>query len=625
MGTVIGHTTYDLQSNSADPQRIVLESNGNVAVTWTGAGILDINPADRGTYYQYFDGTNWLPEPTTRIEHVRTGWPSNVIVDGKELIYAHDPATSSMVRMSRAAIGSGSWNVETNTGLNGTWPRLASTGDNDTAHLIFANYVGSAGNSFLLYNRTPDAGASIDYAHRRLPGVDTAGGYNIMGGDAYAIAARGNRVAIVAGTMVNDLAVWISEDRGDTWTRFRILDFPIDNFDGNVITDINGDLIADTIVTNDGGHTILIDKDNKVHVWTGRMRMMDDTPADDQWSYFPGTAGLWYWSEYMGEDSIVFLTSVLDLDNSGDLNGIGASIPLYEVSLSGMPTAACDYSTGRIFLVYAAMVEFSDYLGDPADPAAQSFRDLYGMYTDDNGETWTQPVNLTNSALQFNENVYPTAAREANGSVHVQWQRDEEPGTAYGSTPDPAVISEIVYHAFGYGDFEPLPPECDFTMEHTFWGHAYFTDASIRPGTWEWDFGDASANSTEQSPYHFYSANGSYQVCLTVENSFGNDQCCQTLLIDNFGVATIPGGGEIAIHPNPVSGPLTILFKDVRFGEAHVGMYDMVGRLVYGETVSGIDGRAHHVIETSALSTGTYTVRIGFDGGVVGDQVEVIR
>ena len=37
IGTVIGHTTYDLQANSADPQRIVLRSNGHIAVTWTGA------------------------------------------------------------------------------------------------------------------------------------------------------------------------------------------------------------------------------------------------------------------------------------------------------------------------------------------------------------------------------------------------------------------------------------------------------------------------------------------------------------------------------------------------------------------------------------------------------------
>jgi PKD repeat protein len=354
------------------------------------------------------------------------------------------------------------------------------------------------------------------------------------------------------------------------------------------------------------------------------MRVLDETPADDQWSYFPGTAGLLYWNEDMGEDSVVFLTSVLDSDGDGTLNGIGADIPLYEVSLSGMPTAACDMSTGQIFLIYSAMVEFSDYIGDPADPAAQSFRDLYGMTSMNGGMTWTEPVNLTNSALQFMENVYPTAAMVANGKVHVQWQRDEEPGTAYGSEPDPAVLSEIVYHGFPYSMFENLPPVCAFTFEYTFHGHTYFTDGSTRPGTWEWDFGDLSTSS-ETNPYHFFNAGGSYNVCLDVVNAWGSDNCCETVNVDAFGVATIPGGGQVAINPNPVSGPMLVVFNDVTFSEATVSIFDMVGRRVMTEKITGIDGTANHVMDLGALPNGTYTVRIGVDGRTLSQQIEVIK
>jgi PKD repeat protein len=58
-----------------------------------------------------------------------------------------------------------------------------------------------------------------------------------------------------------------------------------------------------------------------------------------------------------------------------------------------------------------------------------------------------------------------------------------------------------------------------------------FTDASTNsPLTYGWDFGDGGT-STQQSPSHVYTANGSYNVCLTVSNVSGQGFVCDTVVV----------------------------------------------------------------------------------------------
>ena len=41
--------------------------------------------ADRGTGYNYFDGNSWEPQPNSRLESSRGGWPSIIAMgSGKE-------------------------------------------------------------------------------------------------------------------------------------------------------------------------------------------------------------------------------------------------------------------------------------------------------------------------------------------------------------------------------------------------------------------------------------------------------------------------------------------------------------------------------------------------------------
>jgi PKD repeat protein len=55
-----------------------------------------------------------------------------------------------------------------------------------------------------------------------------------------------------------------------------------------------------------------------------------------------------------------------------------------------------------------------------------------------------------------------------------------------------------------------------------------FTDLSAgNPTSWKWDFGDGAA-STEENPTHVYQQEGSYDVTLTVSNTYGTDTVKKT-------------------------------------------------------------------------------------------------
>ena len=80
-------------------------------------------------------------------------------------------------------------------------------------------------------------------------------------------------------------------------------------------------------------------------------------------------------------------------------------------------------------------------------------------------------------------------------------------------------------------------PEGDTNNPNGGWGglNIQFMDISFgEPDTWMWEFGDGSS-SNEQNPLHAYSAEGVYQVCLTIFNSIGTCQSsyCEEVFVMN--------------------------------------------------------------------------------------------
>ncbi len=105
----------------------------------------------------------------------------------------------------------------------------------------------------------------------------------------------------------------------------------------------------------------------------------------------------------------------------------------------------------------------------------------------------------------------------------------------------------------------PVTPVANFSWANPSGGLVNFTDQSTNtPTQWAWTFGDGGT-STAQNPNHVYSANNTYNVCLTATNTAGSNQVCKNVTVtgisasNNAPVAvndtvTVTGGSSQIIH-----------------------------------------------------------------------------
>src|SRR5690606_21060041 len=114
--------------------------DGTNSAAWTFSSETSSSFTDRGTNYNYFDGSAWGPISYNRIENERTGWPSLLYTTGgTEMTIAHT-SNGQLLKSSRATKGSGTFafNYVTSNISNGfLWPRAAVGGaSGNTIHLI---------------------------------------------------------------------------------------------------------------------------------------------------------------------------------------------------------------------------------------------------------------------------------------------------------------------------------------------------------------------------------------------------------------------------------------------------------------------------------------------------------
>lgn len=624
-GEMVGNTSYDLPTNRSAPERLIVYPDGKITAAWTGATSTSSPLPDRGTFINSFDGSTWGLVPDTRIESYRTGFPSIVFVDGREVFFAHD-GNNQIAIFENEGAGFTEWNENPNSlQINGTWPRAVSPEGSSYIHLLVANNDDANENNYMLYYRSPDGGTSWDIQGYRLPGIDTASGYNIMGAECYTIRAIDSEVFIAAGNNMNDLAVWKSNANGDigSWTRTRLFEFPIPNFDGNDITDLNADMIADTIVTHDGHIAITIDNDGMMHVWSGVTYLLDETYDDAAWTYFPGVAGMWYWNESFGADSLQYLEfPLVDWDSDGDsFAGIGLDLPNYGCGFTSQAAATIDVATGIIYVVYTHPVEYTDYANDPNDNTAQSFRDLFGFYTTDNGNTWSMPINLSYTAEEYFENVSPTVFRNTvDNKIHVLWMQDQDPGNSLESEePDPiSTDNYILYRAFDAERFEPYAPTAlfDYTADAN---TVTFQNLSVDAGEYVWDFDDGVVT-VQKNPIHAFEELGTYNVCLTAKNIYGEHTDCKTISITEVtGIHDTVLADNISVYPT-----ITTDIVHISIGEwnkpVYAELFDAKGSLLATFLLSAED-----YIELSKFGNNVFTLRFTSDTDVVVKRVIVAK
>ena len=448
---IIGQSTYDLQTNGCNQNRLIYDGTTKAAVWTTSATTPPASP-DRGTGYAWDDGSGWSAYEE-RIESIRTGWSSLFkTAGGREAVINH--GTSASFNFIYRDTGSDVWTETTlptvHEGVGLLWPRAVAGGaDGNSIHVIgITTPAGNGGvetlgqDGALLYWRSTDQGATWDIQDYQSPDWDMTQ-FLSFGGDSYTIIADGDKVAIGVFNDLGDSFVMRSDDNGTTWAKTVILDFPVDLYVQDTGIDEDGDGIADTLTSSDNAGALLFDNNGMLHAAFGNMRYMDADLGDNNFSFFPGTSGLMYWNESMGAGNNVMVADIVDVDGDGFV--FGSDFPGYNgKGLTSMPGFAKD-ADGNIYLVYA------NYMDDLLDGAgAFNFRHLFLMASNDGGASWMTSIDITPEDVEEETDliecifpsVYPTLI---DGHVALIYNRDYDPGTVVQA--DEAIDSDnyIIY------------------------------------------------------------------------------------------------------------------------------------------------------------------------------------
>lgn len=134
--------------------------------------------------------------------------------------------------------------------------------------------------------------------------------------------------------------------------------------------------------------------------------------------------------------------------------------------------------------------------------------------------------------------------------------------------------------------------------------------SSYEPQEWQWDFGDGFFSS-ERHPVHIYKDRGVYKVCLTVSNSNGSDNSCETIYIGTTSVGETESGIQVHAFPNPFHDYLTIQLPDHYYPiGVKMVMYDSQGQKI----MQGDIKHERNTFQLSQIPSGIYFFFLVQDG-----------
>jgi hypothetical protein len=443
--TQVGTTFYDNQTNCSLSNRFYRYADGTMAYVWTRGMTSAGSWPDRGTGYNYFDGTSWGAEPTARIEPVRTGWPSYAPLGANgELVVCH--VANNLYLSQRPEKGTGSWTnseIVGPTGTKLTWPRVITTGaDHNIVHLFSNTYNAYEGQTqSLLYSRSQDGGATWDIENEIIPGTG-ADSYTEIGADAYIWAEpRANTLAFLVSDKWTDMFLMKSTDNGETWSKTVIWEhpYPFWNWDVTITTD--------TVWCPESA-TLTLDNTGKAHVAFGIGRIAH-TAVGTSYSFWPYTDGIGYWNEDMPPftnenqhkalctyegflvENVNLIGWMQDMNNDGEITLID---PPYnynpQIGMSSMPSITVDVDD-NVVVAYASLME-------DKDNTIFNYKHIWMRGSMDGGQTWRDFLDITNSPIHsFDECIYPLLTQNSEGdNIHLIYNADDSPGITLSDPPD---------------------------------------------------------------------------------------------------------------------------------------------------------------------------------------------
>ncbi|MBN3036529.1 MAG: T9SS type A sorting domain-containing protein [Bacteroidales bacterium] len=443
----IGTTWWDLQTNSITQNRMHMFDDGTMSAIWI-YGDTPQNFPERGTAYNYYDGSAWGPYPIARMEGDRTGWPSVASwgEDG-EIICSHisGGVNQGLLFNRRPTKGTGAWEEILYAGPTGSpliyWPRMVTTGTGyQTVHLIVLTApTGNGGNVYqgqdgaLLYSRSSDGGATWEFEHQLFDELNS-NHYTAIRGDNYMWAdPRAGVLAFMIADPWMDLVVMKSLDNGDTWTKTVVWEHPYPFFDWN------STITTDTIWCPDNSGGMSIDNGGMVHIVFGLSRVAH-TEVGNTYSYWPYTDGIVYWNETMPPfeaanqhralayenltEDVNYIGWTQDVNNNGIIDFLTDLFAYRELGISTMPDIAID-ANNIIYLTFASTTE-------TYDNGTYNYKHIWVRSSPDGGTTWGNFYDLNTDLVHiFDECIFPHVAYYCDEWVYFHYNIDATPGIAW--------------------------------------------------------------------------------------------------------------------------------------------------------------------------------------------------
>jgi len=143
-----------------------------------------------------------------------------------------------------------------------------------------------------------------------------------------------------------------------------------------------------------------------------------------------------------------------------------------------------------------------------------------------------------------------------------------------------------------------------------------FTDNSVSPVTWNWDFGDGNSTSL-QNPTYTYATTGTYTVTLITSNDNGCvDTATKEVVVVQFtGQRELSGPQSISVYPNPAASVIYIEVDQIPSGISWLRIENTLGQVVY-EDRSFTANSTTTELNIAHLPKGLYYISIGNDRGV---------
>ncbi len=428
-------TRYDMQTNTSNCRRLYFYPQDGTIGTGATWSTQDAAWTDRGTGYNYYDGSAFGPQPTARVEVTRVGWPSyHPFGATGELLITHQ-ATGDLVMNTRPVKGTGAWTETMLPALPGTitgmlWPRAVTNGTNhNNIHIIAVTMpTGNGGvvyngmDGALLYTRSLDGGATWS-TWAQLPGT-TSTEYTSITADIYAFAEpKGDTLAFTVGDSWQDQFLMKSFDNGTTWTKTVIYSSPY-NLGGNS---------PGFFYCPDATMAIALDNQGIAHVVFG---LQSDSGSPTAGYFRPYTEGIVYWNENMAQldpsldPDILFANGQYVAwvkDTMVFYPPSGVTLAYYYTSLTSNPDLVID-QYNKVFLSWAGATLL-------VDPNNYTLRHLFGrdgVITPAGDILWHNDtlVDLTGDWIQYNfaECFYPSASPTSDANVYILFQRDDYGG-----------------------------------------------------------------------------------------------------------------------------------------------------------------------------------------------------